>query len=302
MLLVTGGTGLVGAAIVDELLRRGEAVAVLGRDEEKIKRRFDGRVEARAGDVTRPETLAAAMQGMDTVINAVQFPSSPIEIPRKDWTFENVDYKGTVNLVDAAKASGVKRFVYLSAVGADPDGPKHWFRFKGLAEEYVRESRLEWTIVRPTWVFGPQDDSLNRIIGFSKFLPFVPLFGDGRQAMQPVFVEDVGRVVADAAMKPEAVGEVFELGGPEVMSMNDVLQTALEVMGRKRFILHQPIILGKVAGKAASLLPNPPLSADAVDFINDPAVADTTNLHRVLQPELKTLRVGLETYLGKQRP
>jgi NADH dehydrogenase len=298
MLLVAGGTGLLGSAIVHELLKRDEPVAVLGRNEEKIKRRFGESVEARAGDVTRPESLTAAMQGVDTVINAVQIPTSPIEIPRKGWTFENVDYKGTVNLVDAARSASVKRFVYLSAIGADVNGPKHWFRFKGMAEQHVRDSGLDWSIVRPTWVFGPEDDSLNRIIGFSKFLPFVPLFGDGRQAMQPVFVDDVGKVVADAVTKPEAVGEVFELGGPEVMSMNEVLQTALDVMGRKRFILHQPVVVGKVAGRVASLLPNPPLSADAVDFINEPAVADTGNLERVLQPELTTLREGLRTYLG----
>jgi NADH dehydrogenase len=300
MLLVAGGTGLLGSAIVNELLRRGAAVAVLGRDEEKIKRRFGDRVEARRGDVTRPETLSVAMQGIDTVINTVQIPTSPIEIPRKGWTFENVDYKGTVNLVDAAKASGVQRFVYMSAVGASLDGPKHWFRFKGLAEQHLRDSGLDWTIVRPTWVYGPEDDSLNRLIGFSKFLPFVPLFGDGRQAMQPVFVDDVGRIVADAATRPEAAGEVFELGGPEVISMNEVLRTALDVMRRKRFILHQPVVLGKLAGRAASLLPTPPLSADAVDFINAPAVADNSNVERVLQPQLTTLRDGLRTYLGQR--
>src|SRR5690606_5362736 len=114
---------------------------------------------------------------------------------------------------------------YLSGVGAAPGAEKHWFRYKWMEEQHLQKSGLDWTIVRPTWVYGKNDRSLNRLIGFSNFLPFVPLFGDGKQAMQPVFVEDVGRVVADAATKPEAANQVFELGGPQVMTMNEVLQT-----------------------------------------------------------------------------
>ncbi len=299
MLLVTGGTGFVGSAIVEELLRRGESVAVLGRDEGKIKQRFSDKVEARAGDVSKPETLATAFAGIDTVINAVQFPSSPIEIPSKGWTFEEIDYKGTVNQVEAAKAAGVKRFLYVSGAGAAPGAEKHWFRFKWMAEQHLQKSGLEWTVVRPTWVFGAGDKSLNRLIGFSNFLPFVPMFGAGKQGMQPVFIDDVGRVVADAATKPEAANQVFELGGPQVMSMNEVLQTALDVMGRKRIILHQPVFVGKLAGTVAGLLPNRPLSADAIDFINEGAVADNLNLTRLLHPQLTLLKDGLATYLHR---
>ena len=300
MLLVAGGTGFVGSAIVAELLSRGESVAVLGRSAEKIRQRWGDRVEAREGDVSRPETLAPAMSGIDIVINAVQFPTSPIEVRRKGWTFEEVDYKGTCNQVDAAQTAGVKRFVYVSGVGAAPGAEKHWFRYKWMAEQHLQKSGLAWTIVRPTWVFGEGDRSLNRLIGFSNVLPFVPMFGSGEQGMQPVFIDDVGRVVADAALNPEAANQVFELGGPQVMTMNEVLQTALDVMGRKRMILHQPVFVGKLAGTAAGLLPNPPLSADAVDFINGGAVADNTNLERVLQPRLTLLREGLSTYLGRR--
>ncbi len=103
-------------------------------------------------------------------------------------------------------------------------------------------------IVRPTWVYGPDDVSLNRFLGFGKKLPFIPMFGNGKQDMQPVFIDDVGRVAADAAIKPEAANKVFELGGPEVMSMNDVVKTALEVQGKERPLLHQPAAIGKTIG------------------------------------------------------
>lgn len=299
MILVSGGTGMVGSAAVRHLLQRGERVAVLGRDAARVRRRFPD-VEARQADVRDRDGLVQAMQGVEVVINAVQFPTSPIEVPKKGWTFEEIDYKGTVNQVDAAKAAGVRRFVYVSAVGASETGPRHWFRYKGMAERYLRESGLEWVIVRPTWVFGPEDQSLNRLLGFTRYLPFLPLFGDGEQAMQPVFIEDVGAVLADAATKPEAANQVFEIGGPEVMTMNEVLKTGMDVAGRKRPILHQPMFIGKLAGTVASLLPTPPLSADAVDFIASPAVADNTNVERVLSPRLTPLREGLETYLGKR--
>lgn len=297
MILVSGGTGFVGSAIVKELLRRGERVAVLGRDAEKISERLGTEVEARVGDVRDAATLGPAMQGVDTVINAVQFPGSPIERRAKGYTFEEVDLKGTRRQVDAAKAAGVRRFVYVSGVGAAKDAAEHWFRYKWEAESYLRGSGLEWVIVRPTWVFGPEDVSLNRFLGFAGKLPFVPMFGNGERPMQPVFIDDVGRVVADAALKPEAANTVFELGGPEVMSMNDVVRTALEVKGKKRLLLHQPVFVGKTIGALASILPSPPLTPDAIDFITNPATADTATLEAVLHPELTPLRKGLETYL-----
>jgi len=270
---------------------------VLGREVAKIRARFGDKVEARTGDVTDARSLTAAMSGIDTVVNAVQFPGNPVEQPKRGWTFEQTDYKGTVNQVDAAKAAGVKRFVYLSGVGAAADAVKHWFRFKWQAEQYLQQSGLDWAVLRPTWIFGPGDHSLNRLIGFTKFLPFLPLFGNGKQAMQPVFIDDVARGAADLATKPGTTG-VFEIGGPEVMTMNEVLKTGLEVLGRKRFILHQPVAVGKLIGTLASVLPSPPLSANAVDFICEPAVADNTAIEETLQPRLTPLREGLGTYLG----
>jgi uncharacterized protein YbjT (DUF2867 family) len=119
MILVSGGTGFVGSAVVKYLLDRGEEVAVLGRDASKIRSVF-GHVEARQADVREPTSLQQAMQGIDVVVNAVQFPTSPIEVPGRGWTFEAVDYRGTVNQIEAAKAAGVRRFVYVSGVGARP--------------------------------------------------------------------------------------------------------------------------------------------------------------------------------------
>jgi uncharacterized protein YbjT (DUF2867 family) len=301
LILVSGGTGFVGAAVARELSRRGKPVAVLGRDASKIARRFpDLPVEPRQGDVTDAESLAGAFRGIDTVINAVQFPNSPIENRRKGRTFEQIDYAGTLNQLLAAKRVGVRRFVYVSGAGAALDAKKHWFVFKAKAEAAVRASGITNVIVRPTWVYGPGDVSLNRFLGFARRLPFVPTFGGGKQEMQPLFIDDLGRILADAAERAEADNQTLEAGGPERMTMDEVIKTALDVAGLRRPLLHQPVAVGKLIGTFARVLPNPPLTPDAIDFITEPAIADNAALERVLAPQLTPLREGLSTYLPKR--
>lgn len=299
MILATGGTGLVGAGVVRELARRGKPVAVLGRDAAKITARFPGlAVEARQGDVRDPESLRGAFDGITAVINCVQFPNSPIENKRKGWTFEQIDYRGTVHQVAAAKEAGVRRFVYASGAGAAPDASKHWFVWKWRAEQAVRASGIPHVIVRPTWVYGPEDVSLNRFLGFARRLPFVPMFGSGKQAMQPIFVDDLGRILADAVDREAATDQTFEAGGPDRLSMNEVIRTALDVAGRRRPILHQPVVLGKLLATFLQLLPGPPLTPDAIDFITHEAVADNTALESAFGGlTLTPFRDGLATYL-----
>jgi NADH dehydrogenase len=300
MILITGGTGFAGAAAVRELARRGKPLAVLSRDASKVTQRFpDLTVEARQGDVRDPDSLRAAFEGVEAVINCVQFPNSPIENKRKGWTFEQIDYQGTVRQVEAAKTAGVRRYVYVSGVGAAPDAEKHWFVFKWRAEEAVRASGIPHVIIRPTWLYGPDDVALNRFLGFARWLPFVPTFGDGKQPMQPLFIDDLGRLLADALERPEAENQTFEAGGPERLSIDEVIRTALEVAGRRRPILHQPVAFGKLLATFLQLLPGPPLTPDAIDFITHEAVADNSHLESAFGgPRLTPLREGLATYLG----
>jgi len=303
VILIAGGTGFVGGGVVRELARRGKPVAVLSRDASKVARRFPGlAVEARQGDVRDPVSLRGAFEGIEAVINCVQFPNSPIENKRKGWTFEQIDEQGSVDQVEAAKAAGVRRFVYVSGVGAAPDAEKHWFVCKWRAEEAVRRSGIAHVIVRPTWVYGPEDAALNRFLGLARRLPFVPTFGHGRQLMQPLFVDDLGRLLANALERTQADNRAFEVGGPEQMSMDGVIRTALEVAGLRRPILHLPAALGKLAAIFLQLLPGPPLTPDAIDFITGEAVADNTALeHAFGGPRLTPLRDGLATYLGARK-
>ncbi|MCH7698662.1 MAG: NAD(P)H-binding protein [Chloroflexi bacterium] len=298
MILVTGGTGLVGAAVVKELVSRGKQVAVMSRSVSSVAERFPGLdIDALQGDVGDRASLAGAFANIETVVNCVQFPNSPIENKGKGWTFEQVDYQGTVSQVAAAKQAGVSRFVYVSGVGAAADAEKHWFVSKWKAEEAVRQSGIVHVILRPTWVYGPEDVALNRFVGFARRLPFVPTFGSGQQMMQPIFIDDVGRILADAVDKQEANNQTFEAGGPDRLSMDDVVRIALELAGKKRPILHQPAAIGKLMATFLQVLPGPPLTPDSIDFITNEAVADNEALERVFAPKLTPLREALATYL-----
>ena len=299
MILVAGGTGFVGGGIVRELAGRGKPVAVLTRNAAKAATRFPHiEVEYREGDVGDPVSLAAAVQGAEVVIGCVQFPNSPIENQRRGHTFEETDAAGTERLVEAAKAAGVQRYIYVSGAGAAADAKYHWFRAKWRAETAVRDSGITYVIFRPSWVYGPEDHSLNRFLTMSRFLPFVPIIGiGGRQRLQPVFIDDLGWAVAEAVDNRAADNSVFEIGGPQVLTMQEIICTSLEVLNRRRFLLPVPKVLLKAQAALLQFLPGPPLTPDAVDFITMDAVADSSEVVETLGLRLRTLREALATYL-----
>ncbi|HEY8490032.1 MAG TPA: complex I NDUFA9 subunit family protein [Dehalococcoidia bacterium] len=299
MILVAGGTGFVGAAVVRELRARGRPVRVLSRDPGKVERRFPGLgVEAVAGDARDDASLRRAVQGCRVVVSCMQFQGFPVEKPSKGRTFVEVDQHGNERLVAAARDAGVQRYVYLSGSGAAPDAAKVWYRAKWAAEQAIAASGVPFTVFRPSWVYGPEDNALNRFVGFARRLPFVPVIGDGRQRLQPVFVADVAKAVAEALETDAAAGRTYEIGGPEVLTMNEVLRTMLEVMGKRRPLLHSPVFLPKLAGFFLQVLPEPPLSPSAVDFVTADATADNTALLADFRLRLTPLREGLASYLA----
>jgi NADH dehydrogenase len=232
-------------------------------------------VELRTADVADTKSLSAALAGADALVIALAFRNSPMEIAAAGPDVRARRRRGTERLVAAAREASVGRVVYLSGAGAAPNARRHWFRAKWRAEEAVRNSGLTWTIIRPTWIFGPRDVSLNRFLGFARNLPFVPLTNTGRQRLAPVFIDDVARLAADSVADAAAANQVFELGGPEAMSMREIVARALRVARIGRPVLPGPTLLLKLGAWPLRLLPEPPLTPDAVDFVNQPAVVDT---------------------------
>ena len=295
---VAGGTGFVGGAIAAELHRRGNRVIVLSHRGESARGPLPDDIEIRTADIADPASLEPALAGVDALVIALAFPNSPMESPRKGRTFDAVDAQGTERLVSAAIGAGVGRLVYISGAGAAPDAKRHWFRAKWRAEEAVRASGITWTIIRPTWIYGPRDISLNRFLGFARRLRFVPLTNTGGQLLAPVFIDDAARLAADSLVDPAAADQVFELGGPETMTMREVVRRALGVAGLRRPILPGPTPFLKLAAWPLSFLPTPPLTPSAVDFINQPATVDLAPLLERMPRRLTPFEDGLATYLG----
>jgi NADH dehydrogenase len=298
---VAGGTGFVGGETARELRRRGRRVIVLSSRGEGARGQLPDDIEIRQADVRDPESLRAALSGIDELVISLAFPGLPVEQPKKGYTFMEVDAGGTQALIEAGRRADVKRVVYLSGAGASHDAEHHWFRAKAIAEDAVRDSGMTWTILRPTWVYGAGDVALNRFLGFARVLPFVPLTNFGNQQLAPVFVRDVAELAADSLEQDAAAEQIFDVGGPETLSMKDVLRRAMAVSGTKKPIFPAPAPLVKAVAWPMRFLPNPPLSPDAVDFVNQPATVDVAPLLRRMPRILTRLDVGLATYVGQQR-
>lgn len=294
---VAGGTGFVGGAIALELYRRGHRVVVLSSRGETARGPLPDAIEIRHADVVSGEGLEAAVRDLDALAIALAFRGSPIEVPRRGQTFMRVDAEGTERLVAAARAARVGRLLYVSGAGAAPDAKRHWFRAKWRAETAVWESGIPFTIIRPTWIYGPRDVSLNRFVGFARRLRMVPMTNSGGQLLAPVFIDDAARLAADSLLADEAAFQVFELGGPETLPMREVIGRALRAAGLRRPILPGPTPLIKLAALPLGLLPKPPLTPDAVDFINQPATVDLVPLLERMPRRLTPLDEGLATYL-----
>lgn len=301
--LVAGGTGFLGSAIVGELVRCGHTVAVLSRRRHPSGSE-PGAIEYRVGDVTRSGTLGPALEGIEQVIQCVQFPGFPVEDASAGRTFLEVDAAGTSALVRAAAEAGARKVIYLSGVGADPASARSWYRAKGLAEQAVAASGLVHAVVRPSWVYGPGDVSLNRFVRLLRTLPGpFPQLGSGDQRINPVFISDVARLVALAASGPAADGATLEIGGPEVLTMDEILRLVMRVIGREKPILHVPLELARLGGLLLEPLPGQLLSRDAVDFVVQSAVADNTELlRRFPEFELQPMEGALASYLARSGP
>ena len=322
-ILVSGASGFMGSAITRHLLSAGQPVRAMSRSSTRAKTKLAGDADGRRAleegrltfveaDVTAPGTLRAAVEGVSAVIQAAQFTGAPVEDPARGLTYDAVDRAGTINLLAAvrevhehANTGDAPRFLYLSGITVSAEAGETWNRAKWLAEEAIRGSGLSWTIVRASWAFGPDDTALNRILHYSDFLPFVPMFGRGQEPLTPVFVEDVGSLFALLCEHPErSAGTTFGLGGPDEVTLPQFLQLALEAMGRHRPILKIPQSVGRLQGALLQHVPGRPLTPAAVDFVSQGGAmsAEQRRLlaERFQEFRVTTLREGLSSYLRRK--
>jgi uncharacterized protein YbjT (DUF2867 family) len=297
---IAGGSGFIGRAIARRLSRMAEyQVRILSRSPERARAKLASiNAEFVRADVTEPTTLESAIRGAAVIVDCAQFEGYPVENPRLGLTFERVDHQGCAALLTAAKTADIRHFVYISGAGADENSTHPAFRAKGQAEADIRRSGLTYTIFRPSIVVGQGDRVTSMVVKALRFAPVIVLPGSGRQQIQPVWVEDVAACVALAlTADSRSHAQTFEVGGPERMTLDGLLNLIMDITGHHRPILHAPESLMKLAGALGEKLPRPLLSRDAVSFLLADNVCNTKPLIEALGIKLTPLREAL-SYLA----
>ncbi|WP_144922857.1 complex I NDUFA9 subunit family protein [Halorubrum salsamenti] len=295
--LVAGGTGFIGSYLCRALADAGHEVTALSRSPSDTP---EGVVSA-TGDVTDYDSIAGAVEGQDAVVNLVAL--SPLFEPKGgNVMHDRIHRGGTESLVRAAEESDAQRFVQLSALGADPDGDTAYIRAKGEAEEIVRESGLDWTVFRPSVVFGEGGEFVSftkRLKGmFAPGVPLYPLPGGGKTRFQPIHVEDLVPMLVAALEGDEHVGETYEVGGPEVLTLREVTDLVYEAEQKGVTIIPLPMPLARIGLGVLGAVPGFPMGPDqyrSLKFDNTTADNDV-GAFGVAPAELTTLgeHLGVE--------
>lgn len=264
--LVTGGTGVVGAAAVRSLLAAGHSVRLFSRHAKKDAERWQGSdVTSKEGSVADASQVAGAAEGCDAVLHIAGI----VEERPPQITFDAVNVGGTRNLLAEAEMAGVKRFVHVSSLGAD-QGASAYHRSKLEAEELVRRFPGDWLILRPGNVYGPGDEVLSYLLQVVRTAPAVPVIDGGDQPFQPLHAEDLGAALAAAVTRTDLSRQVLLLAGPEVTSTQDVLDRLARLTGRDPVRLPVPGVLAALGAQAASLLGlRVPLNDDKVTMLQE---------------------------------
>ncbi|HEY3347294.1 MAG TPA: complex I NDUFA9 subunit family protein [Nitrospirota bacterium] len=293
MILVTGATGFVGSHLVKGLVEAGHSVKALSRDVASAARVKGPGVTVAVGDVSDIESLTRAAEGCDTVIHLVGIIQ---EGP--GFTFESVHVQGTGNMIEAAKrAGGVKHFIYQSALGTTAAGKTGYYRTKWAAEEMTRASGLNYSITRPSIIYGRGDGFTRKLIDVIKLSPVMPVMGNGRVKMQPLFIGDLVKALVKISGNPDWFGKTLELGGPEQMPLDRIVDEIMDALGRRRPTVHMPIALMRPAAFLMErVMSTPPITNGQLTMLEEDNVCSLDDL-RALGVEPVRFHDGLRTFL-----
>lgn len=295
---VFGGTGFLGQRLVRRLASEGTAVRVAVRHPDQARNALPAagmeRVTVFCADVRDRGAVAGAVAGADAVVNAV---SAYVETG--GVTFEAVHEQGAGTLARESAAAGVARFVLVSGIGADPESDSAYIRARGRGERAVQQAFPGATIVRPSAMFGPGDALFGTLAHLARLLPVVPLIGGGHTRLQPVFVEDVAEAIVRILADPATAARTYELAGPNVYAMRELVMIVLRIIGRRRALVSVPFAVAELQARLFELLPNPPLTTGQVDLLKvDNVAGGTLPGLRELNIIPKAVEEVVPTYLG----
>ena len=298
---VLGGSGFIGRYVVQRLAARGDVIAVGCRRAEGAKFLMPqgnvGQIAALNLEIGDEEVLPAFLAGNEALVNCVGIlrESGP-------QRFDRVHHTGPARLARLAREAGIERFVHISAIGADSRSPSAYARTKAAGEAAVRDAFPTVTILRPSVVFGPEDQFFNRFAAMAMISPVLPLIGGGETRFQPVYVGDVADAVVKCLDDPATAGRTYELGGPKIYSFRELIELLLAEICRKRLLLDLPFGLAAFQARLMSLLPNPPLTPDQVELLKRDNVVSSGAMSMAALGITPTAVEGvLPTYLDRFR-
>lgn len=279
LVTVFGASGFVGRHVVRALALDGWRIRAVCRRphlaEFLMTSGVPGQIEIYRGNVRNPNSVAAALHGADAAVNLVG-----VLYGKGRQNFEVMHVDAAAHIAEAAHAAGISRLVHISAIGANRTAPSRYAQTKGEGEMRVRETLPDAVILRPSLIFGPDDDFFNKFAGLAQVAPALPLISGGQTRFQPVYAGDVAAAVARALTDTTVRGKTFELGGPQTYSFKDLMRYILSQCGRKRYLVPLPSPVAKIAAfflqMPAHFLPFAPLlTVDQVRLLaNDAVVAD----------------------------
>ena len=298
---VFGGSGFIGRYVVKRLAAAGHVVRVAGRNTERARSLCPmgavGQIVPLFTSFAEPATIARATEGADLVVNLVG-----ILAERRSGDFQRIQAEGPGQIGTAAAAAGVAQLVHVSAIGADPNSPSLYARSKGQGELLLRQAFPAATILRPSVVFGPEDQFFNRFGTIAAYSPVMPVIA-GATRLQPVYVGDVADAVMAALTRPDAAGRLYELGGPQVFTFREILAWIVKETMRRRLLVAVPLGIARLQAKFLEKLPNPPLTRDqllllAHDNVVSPDAAGLRDLGITPTP----VDLVVPHYLARFRP
>ena len=291
---ITGGSGFVGREIIQQLMAENHSVRALVRKADALEN-FRG-IETIVGDTTQSETLRDQLTGCDAVIHLVGIIR---EFPGKGITFKKLQVESTNYILQAAEEQGIKRYLQMSANGTRENAITDYHKTKWEAEELVRQSKLDWTIFRPSLIFGPEDQFVNILAQLIKALPLVPVMGDGQYQLQPVSVINIAQGFVTALDKPETAGKTYQCCGAQAFSYDQLLdliaQALGQVAGTRKF--HQPLWLMKPVVALLQAIPLFPMTSDQLQMLLEGNSCNDDSWRNDFALELHEFSSSIKTYL-----
>ncbi len=307
LITIYGGSGFIGRHVVRALAKTGARMRIAVRRPELAGFLQPlggvGQITFVQANVRYPDLLLGPAKGADAVINLVG-----ILAPTGRQTFKAVQDEGVRHVAEAARSAGASAFVHMSAIGADADLPSIYARSKAAGEEAAKEVFPDVVILRPSVVFGAEDEFFNRFAALARLSPALPLIGGGNTKFQPVFAGDVAKAVIAALTGKAKEGAVYELGGPEILTMKEVMRRVLDYAMRKRWLVPLPFVLAKLQGALLQFLPNPPLTLDQVrllerdNVVSEAAKRDGRTLEGLGVVDPVAVEAVVPDYLEQYRP